>query len=120
MASFGRAAIGRRAFIHGLSLVTSALVAGGWTGAAAPLGVGASPLSRGVRAIGETYLAMHPPEASRERLRASVPADPAELRRRVRGDFERGEVVSVRGWLLSRTECRACALAVLTGTGPGA
>jgi hypothetical protein len=35
------------------------------------------------------------------------------LRVRQRQDFEHGRVVNVRGWILSKTECRVCALAAL-------
>ncbi len=45
-------------------------------------------------------------------------ADPDDirrrLRRRVRLDFEEGRVVKVRGWILSETEARLCALAAIT------
>ena len=34
------------------------------------------------------------------------------LLRRVEMDFERGEIVNLHGWLLSRTEARLCALCV--------
>jgi hypothetical protein len=35
------------------------------------------------------------------------------LRKKCRDDFTREQVVSVRGWVLSNTEARLCALAVL-------
>ena len=73
-----------------------------------------------VRDIGTRYRAAHPREASAEALRAAIldayppPArhwathvPVAEL---VRADFEAGRVVVVRGWVLSITEARQCAL----------
>lgn len=38
---------------------------------------------------------------------------PGRLRRRIRRDFREADVVWVRGWLLSRTEARLCAFALL-------
>ena len=41
------------------------------------------------------------------------------LRRRVAQDFADGNTVLVRGWMLSCTEARVCALAALRATAPG-
>lgn len=121
MSISGQTSIGRRGLIRGLCFAGSSLIAARWIGAMpakggplVPQGAERWALSRGVRVIGEHYLAVHPQEASRERLRALLPADPGDLARRVRRDFAADDLVSVRGWLLARTECRACALAVLT------
>ena len=79
-------------------------------------------------AIGRAYLRLAPEEAVKPLLAALVAADAApparllaardgELRRILaaaqREDFRAGRTVSVRGWLLSRTEVRLCALAAL-------
>lgn len=76
-------------------------------------------------AIGTAYLAVVPNERSRDLLEQLVAAamleDPGVTRRPidaevfarfekgVRADFESSNVVSVAGWLLSRTEARLCA-----------
>jgi hypothetical protein len=72
--------------------------------------------------LGRSYLSLYPEDADVERLwtalvgsRAPAEADRlerrlAELRRR---DFEDGEIAIVDGWVLARTEARACALMVL-------
>lgn len=69
--------------------------------------------------IGEYYLAIFESEKSAEALarqiRRSLPNDGRHidaytLLTRIRQDFERGEVVNLQGWLLSRTEARICAL----------
>ncbi len=81
-------------------------------------------LSEGVtpHTLGRSYLSLHPEEANVERLwpalvGSRVPSEAnelelhlAELRRR---DFEDGEILIVDGWVLARTEARACALMVL-------
>lgn len=78
----------------------------------------------GARSIGRDYLAQAPEEADPERLNAllfeeetSSSLAPDDLRARVQRlrtrDFEAGDTVFVRGWILSRTEARLCALAAL-------
>lgn len=71
--------------------------------------------------IGAHYLAKFESENSAELLaqaiRRSMPADAMQIDERfllahIRSDFERGEVVSLDGWILSRTEARLCALLV--------
>ncbi|HWP66164.1 MAG TPA: hypothetical protein VNO26_09650 [Candidatus Limnocylindria bacterium] len=42
----------------------------------------------------------------------------AALERAVRRDFERGDILAVDGWILSRTELRAAALFALTASRP--
>ena len=79
-------------------------------------------------AIGRAYLRLTPEEAATPLLAALVAANTAsparllaardgELRRILaaaqREDFRAGRTVSVRGWMLSRTEARLCALAAL-------
>ena len=78
------------------------------------------------RLVGEAYLSAHPAEAAPEWLprallrsialdEGSLSAeDDASLRARIaqqiRKDFAQGDVASVRGWVLSRTEARLCGL----------
>lgn len=80
--------------------------------------------------IGETYLRSIPSEADipllvslicpadRERIIEFETADLIGcrklLKRRLRQDFENGQMVDVQGWILSKTEIRLCALAALT------
>ena len=70
-------------------------------------------------ALGQAYLRRYPEEASQSRLAGLVPADPVARTRQVRADFAVGQVVTLDGWVLSRTECRYCALHALSGTGRG-
>jgi hypothetical protein len=80
-------------------------------------------------AIGRTYLRQYPGEAEAQRLASEITSDldclgcrvpsadeaslRAAVRERVRRDFAEGVVVSVDGWVLSRTEARLCAIAAL-------
>jgi hypothetical protein len=84
------------------------------------------------RALGRAYLATHPDEQDRDRLRTALldaltatlghtqPATltPGEalaaLRRLVRHDYLEAQVVMVDGWLLSRSEARLYALMALS------
>lgn len=79
----------------------------------------ALPHGDSARAIGQRYLAAFPAEADAARLRSSLftdvaPGDAATMRRhlksRVQRDFTDGETVELDGWILARSECRACAL----------
>jgi hypothetical protein len=88
----------------------------------------ADPLSASM--VGSEYLRSRPDEAdgprlvdmicsgSAERRAELAGADDEALRRFVvsqqRRDFEDGRVVKVRGWILSETECRLCALAAVS------
>ena len=75
-------------------------------------------------AVGRRYLALYPEEADAGRLaeslfdeatasRATAEALRAALSRQRQRDFRDGKVVVVDGWLLARSEARACALSVL-------
>ncbi len=68
----------------------------------------------GVRAIGVKYLELYPQESAPHVLRTLLPRSEAGIRTHITKDFENGDVVSIGGWILSRTECRVCAIAVLT------
>lgn len=54
---------------------------------------------------------------SLRKRRALVQADMSKLREMMlqmqRDDFEHSHVVNIRGWILSQTECRLCAMAAL-------
>jgi hypothetical protein len=84
------------------------------------------PLS--ARSIGTAYLQTAPHEAESERLlallcpgadaqcdlmQASTEELRSHFRRQRREDFARGQTVLVRGWVLSETEARLCALTCL-------
>lgn len=92
--------------------------------------------SAGAREIGAAYLRSRPTEADRGALVMLLANQPGDLARwRVTGtralrqdlairccdDFARGRIVAIRGWVLSQTEARLCALATLgrgaAGTG---
>ena len=131
--------IERRAFLRGagaataLGLAAPALLAffagcGRESALARPLsGFFADPDS--ARAVGREYLELSPDEADAatvlERLagahlrewEALVASDPERLlqalRLQHRGDFAHERVVAIRGWVLSETEVRLCALAAL-------
>lgn len=76
------------------------------------------------RLIGREYLRLYPEEADRDWLLHSVGPDVGSadgvnklkrvLQQKRRDDFCRGEVVMLKGCLMSRTELRLCALAALT------
>ena len=69
--------------------------------------------------VGAHYLAAFDSENSAERLAKAIregmpadgrPIDERFLLARIRADFERGEIVNLQGWVLSRTEARLFAL----------
>jgi hypothetical protein len=79
-----------------------------------------------VRAIGEAYLRQLGRDSNRESILAAARGalesiDRARdersaiqaLVRAVREDFERGRVVQLEGWILSRTEAETCVLTLL-------
>ncbi len=71
--------------------------------------------------IGDAYLRMHPEERSCDTLVSALLGDAADIPAdatpivvdRIRSDFERGRVVNLHGWRLSRSECQLAALAAL-------
>jgi hypothetical protein len=72
---------------------------------------------------GRRYLELVPRERDAAVLRARLGAfsDPADVlahtaafEQAVRHDFERGDILALDGWILSRTELRAAALFALT------
>ena len=69
--------------------------------------------------IGEAYLTQFDSERSADillsKIRESLLADTQRVDEQtvlcqIRVDFERGDIVNLHGWLLSRTEARLCAL----------
>jgi hypothetical protein len=80
----------------------------------------AVPQAARASALGRAYLARAPGEADPVRLAAAIiaglgaPVDderlPALIRARVRADFAAGDIVTIDGWVLSRTEARLAAL----------
>lgn len=130
--------IGRREFLAGLSGAAAASLARPAL-ALVPAEPGQAPLERallrllsdpeGAAAAGREYLAQAPGEADADRLleglagprRAEWPAlaegGAGALRRALRErhaeDLAAGRVARVRGWVVSRTEARLCALASL-------
>ncbi len=120
--------LGRRLFL--LLAATAAAVWGGPVRAgfrATPEPAPAAGLAGAFRhpesaiAIGRRYLSRYPddtrPVALAQDLHRVGTGDPAaarlELRARVRDDFERGDTVLLDGWVLARSECRACAALAL-------
>jgi hypothetical protein len=74
------------------------------------------------RALGDRYLAIYPADTNRRTLGADVfgtakTVDPQSMRthlaRRVSQDFTDGNTVIVDGWVLARSEARACAMVAL-------
>jgi hypothetical protein len=68
-----------------------------------------------VREIGRAYRELVPTESDREALEAVLRAAASSVEEAVRADCEAGRVVVVRGWMLSVTEARQCALFSLRG-----
>ena len=74
-----------------------------------------------VIAIGRRYLSRYPDAAGArilaDEVRRAGGGDPAAARAalgaRVREDFARGDTVRLEGWVLARSECRACAAVAL-------
>lgn len=74
-----------------------------------------------VRELGRRYRSMVPEEKSREALLSALreeqglsPIGEKQLEEQIREDFAHGRVVTLDGWVLSRTEARQCALFSLT------
>lgn len=120
--------VGRRRFLALASATTAALTAP----AVALPGSAAEPVSgaglalafrhqASAIAIGRRYLGHFPNDPRHEVLaegrRLAGETDPtvarSALRARVKQDFERGDTVTLDGWILSRSECRACAALAL-------
>ena len=131
MANYGRGGgrklgpVGRRRFLALAGATTAALT----TPPVALPGSAAEPVSgaglalafrhqASAIAIGRRYLERFPSDPHREVLgedrRLAGETARSALRARVKQDFERGDTVTLDGWILSRSECRACAALALT------
>jgi hypothetical protein len=81
------------------------------------------------KVVGREYLRQHPAEAHAavlvehiflgdvqrhaEFVQANTVAQRELVRQLIREDFAQGRIVQVRGWMLSHTETRLCAIAVV-------
>lgn len=104
----------RRQFLKSLAAVTAAATAG------LPIVFPAQDPLEAMRALGRTYLELHPEEASAARAWQVSLAEAGETgmrghtARHARLDLDDGEVVTVDGWVLPRSlalTCSALALA---------
>ena len=87
-------------------------------------GTGGRPISFSVRRLGEAYLRERPDEADRTLLLkelgpgleniAGISDLTKRFRARIGEDFAAGRTIILDGWMLSETECRLCALQLLT------
>ena len=135
-----RRGMSRRRFLvlsgsFGASIVSGCVAPGGWFDSAersrppAERLVGLLRHRSSARNVGEAYLESTPSEAAVDRLVEAILAgledDAGALRRtraelhdqiarRVEQDFAEEATVCLRGWILSRTEARMCALAALS------
>jgi len=57
--------------------------------------------------IGREYLQKHPAENNRNTLKALIQSAD------IRAEFRNGNIVVIKGWVLSLTEARQCALLTL-------
>ena len=125
---FLRASIGSSAALVTGSIAAGWLLQGDTTTPVAARLIALLPTRDSAAAVGRAYLRITPGEADTDRLvralvqrmpglaTAGLATDPelrALLETRSRLDFTEGDTVRVRGWVLSRTEARACALAAL-------
>ena len=75
------------------------------------------------RLVGDEFIMAYPDEADIDNLvaelHATLGASPTQdhlhhaVEQQIRADFERRDTVNIRGWILSRTEARLCALVAL-------
>lgn len=118
----------RRALLRWLgggALVTLGVPA--WPATSATIDDAGGAVAAALARIGRRYLEVTPAERDVATLRArlgefatpgDVLAHAAALERAVRRDFERGDILALDGWILSRTELRAAALFALTSPAP--
>jgi hypothetical protein len=112
----------RRTVLRLLGGGTLAALLGAGPGATADAEDAGGAIAEVLARIGRRYLELVPAERDLDTLRArlgeftttgDVLAGAAALGRAVERDFERGEILAVDGWILSRTELRAAALFAL-------
>ena len=61
-----------------------------------------------LKQLGDTYRAQHSAEASRGKLVELLKTTPTP--QDIKADYANGDIVTIQGWVLSRTEARQCAL----------
>lgn len=112
----------RRTLLRLLGGGTLAAVVDATAGAPVRAEDAGGPVGEALARIGRRYLEVVPAERDPATLRAHLGefADPADvlghaaaLKSAVRRDFERGDILALDGWILSRTELRAAALFAL-------
>jgi hypothetical protein len=116
----------RRTVLKGLGAGGVVAVAGGYVGFRLAEDDDPTPptVAEELAAVGARYLDEYPDEADRTTLLEGLPALDGEvpehpgrtlavLAPQVEADYGADETVSLDGWVLSRTECRAAALYAL-------
>jgi hypothetical protein len=61
-----------------------------------------------IRQLGTAYRTQTPAEASEETLLGLL--KPGVTAQTIKADYANGDIVTIKGWVLSRTEARQCAL----------
>jgi hypothetical protein len=61
-----------------------------------------------LRQLGAAYRAQTPTESSQETLIRLL--QPGVTAQNIKADYAKGDIVTLKGWVLSRTEARQCAL----------
>ena len=61
-----------------------------------------------LRQLGDAYRTLTPAEASPEKLIELLKTKPSP--QEIKADYANGNIVTIKGWVLSRTEARQCAL----------
>jgi len=85
---------------------------------------GQSELNCSSKVIGALYLKQHPEDCDVNRLSSRLGASRSKLDgqiellgdipNQIKADYKQGNTTLIDGWVLSRTECRLCALKLLT------
>jgi hypothetical protein len=116
-------ALTRRALLRVLGGGTLAALVGATPGRAGQTEAPGGPVAEALARIGRRYLEIAPTDRDLAGLRAhlgafanpaTVLSQAAAFEAAVRRDFERGDILALDGWILSRTELRAAALFALT------
>jgi stage V sporulation protein SpoVS len=112
-------ALSKRGLLRALAGLAAVSAAGGAYAAVRTPGIAAVD-AVGAGEIGRAWLAAHPSDMAALRRAVFPNGQDAEtgprLAERVRADFRRDAVFVHRGWFLSETEARLCALIALAGT----
>lgn len=120
--------ISRRNFISALSGIAASCMAGGGALSLGAVIKDSQPSTMdSIRRLGGAYLRLHPEEADGEKLLgfmqnalsagnvmnsgdAASDWDPQQIRHLIEADFSSGLTINLKGWIVSQTECRICAL----------